>query len=421
MMTFDGGGAGFRVEIAGARLHAGPQTYAVNPDSQAFRVAWVSQDVERAYGLALQERISGLDPARSTVFSTGRGNRQTVATGLDWGATYYFVQRADLATSVPAQLAVTRLADLKQWSCLLVTLPQVADESLAEWIRQATGMVVQPPKRRWGVVSPAMHFMDSSARLVLETGNQLTLAIHAGDGNDVAILRARRGDDSVSVSLARGKWQFVRVSGFAATDAPVLEADGRPLPEVLVRPVVRVAQIVILSFDSRSVSASSPEARLLLEQVRAGSLELSGVRVPRGLIPHLRSRPAGAIDWEQHVVVTATEQHPLTESVTSEALADLQNALRDTARDVELDFGPFGRSWFDGRVAPAMPIQHMSPGTRAHARWVLMAAGRAGAVSRSPSDEELSTALRALIAPRWLAAHHRLALSRMTRRNGEAS
>jgi hypothetical protein len=379
-----------------------------------FRVAWVSGDVDNAFAVAVQERIPGLDPVRSTVFSAGRGSRQVLAAGLDWGATYYFVQRAELAASVPPQLAVTRLADLKQWSCFLVRLPQVADEELAEWIRQATGLAVQRPRRQWGVVAPPTHFIDTSARLVLDTRGELTLAIHAGDGQGEAILRARSGDDSASVPLARGQWQFIRVSGFPATEPPVLEAEGRLLPEVLVRPVVRAARGAVLTFDSRSVSASSAEARPLLEQVRAGSLDLSGLNVPRGLVPSLRSRPAGAVDWAQHVfATTAADLDSATETVTTEALAELQNALRDTKRDVVLDLGPFGGWWFDMRVATAMPTRHLPPTTRAHACWVLAAAGQAGVASRSQSDEALSTAVRALIAPHWLEAHHRLALTRI--------
>lgn len=413
-LTFDGGGDGFRVEVACARLHAGAQAYAVNPDSPAFRVAWVSADVDNAFGVAVQERISGLDSARSTVFSAGRGSRQALATGLDWGATYYFVQRAELLTSVPPQLAVTRLVDLKQWSCLLVTLPQVADEGLAEWIRRATGLAVQQAKRLWGVVSPPMHFIDASARLVLDTKGELTLAVHAGDGHGEANLLARSGEDRASVPLARGQWQFIRVGGFPATEPPVLEAEGRLLPEVLVRPVVRAARGALLTFGSRSVSASSAEARPLLEQVRAGSLELSGLNVPRGLVPSLRSRPAGAVDWAQHVfATTAADLHSAAEAVTTEALAELQVALRDTKRDVVLDLGPFGAWWFDMREAPDGPTRHLPPATRAHARWLLAAAGQAGVASRSPSDEALSTALRAMIAPRWLEAHHRLALTRI--------
>ncbi|MER8606589.1 hypothetical protein NKH48_23185 [Mesorhizobium sp. M1233] len=421
-MTLDGGGDGFRVEVACAKLHVGSQAYAVNPDSPAFRVVWVSLDVDNHYGVALQERITGLDAVRSTVFSAGRGNRQALATGLDWGATYYFVQRTELVTSVPPQLAVTRLADLKQWSCLLVTLPQVADEELAEWIRQATGLAVQRPRRQWGVVAPPMHFIDTSARLVLDTKGELTLAIHAGEGHSEAILHARSGDDSASVPIARGQWQFIRGSGFLTTEPPVLEAEGRLLPEVLVRPVVRAARVALLTFGSCSVSANSAEARPLLDQVRGGSLELTGLNVPSGLVPRLRSRPAGAIDWAQHAfATTAAELHPVTETVTAEALAELQTALRDTKCDVVLDLGPFGGWWFDMQVATAMPIRHLPPVTRAHARWVLAAAGQAGVVSRSQSDEALSTALRALNAPRWLEAHHRLALTRIMRGNRHAT
>ncbi|MER9450169.1 hypothetical protein [Mesorhizobium sp. M0254] len=420
-MIFDGGGDGFRVEVACARLHAGAQEYAINPDSPTFRVAWVSGDVDNAFGVAVQERIPGLDTVRSTVFSAGRGSRQALATGLDWGATYYFVQRAELVTSVPPQLAVTRLADLKQWSCLLVTLPQVADEGLAEWIRRATGLAVQQAKRRWGVVSPPMHFIDTSARLVLDTRGELTLAIHAGDGHGEASLLARSGDDSASVPLARGQWQFIRVSGFPATEPPVLEAEGRLLPEVLVRSVVRAARGALLTFGSRSISASSTEARPLLEQVRAGSLDLSGLNVPRGLVPSLRSRPAGAVDWTQRAfATTAAELRSATETVTTEALAELQDALRDTKRDVVLDLGPFGAWWFDMPVATAGATRHLPPATRAHARWVLAAAGQAGIASRSQSDEALSTALCTLIAPRWLEAHHHLALTRI-RRNRDAT
>ncbi|MER8505262.1 hypothetical protein NKH91_03870 [Mesorhizobium sp. M0894] len=370
--------------------------------------------MDNAFGIAVQERIPGLDSVRSTVFSAGRGSRQALASGLDSGATYYFVQRAELVTSVPPQLAVTRLADLKQWSCLLVTLPQVADEGLAEWIRRATGLAVQQAKRRWGVVSPPMHFIDTSARLVLDTRGELTLAIHPGDGHGEASLLARSGDDSASVPLARGQWQFIRISGFPAAEPPVLEAEGWLLPEVLVRPVVRAARGALLTFGSRSVSASSADARPLLEQVRAGSLDLSGLNVPRGLVPSLRSRSAGAVDWAQHVfATTAADLHSAAETVTTEALAELQDALRDTKRDVVLDLGPFGAWWFDMRVATAGPTRHLPPATRAHARWLLAAAGQAGIASRSQSDEALSTALRAMIAPRWLEAHHRLALTRI--------
>lgn len=233
MLTFDGGGDGFRVQVACARLHAGAQTYVVNPDSPSFRVAWVSPEVDTAYGEAVQEGIPGLGAGRTTVFSAGRGSRQSLAATLDWGATYYFVQHADSTTNVPPQLAVTRLANLKQWSCLLVTLPQVADDQVAGWIRRATGLPVQPAKRRWGVVAPAMHFVDTSARLVLDTKSELTLAMHAGNAEDDAILNARSGSDAASLQLAHGEWQFVRVSGFSAAQPPVLDIDGRLLPELV--------------------------------------------------------------------------------------------------------------------------------------------------------------------------------------------
>ncbi|MGX9147279.1 competence protein CoiA family protein [Mesorhizobium sp. 128a] len=414
MLTFDGGGDGFRLQVACARLHAGAQTYVVNPDSSTFRVAWVSPDVDIAYADAVRERIPGLDAEQTTVFSAGRGSHQPIEAALDWGATYYFVQRADLATRVPPQLAVTRLANLRQWSCLLVMLPQVADEPLAKWIRQATGLKVQPAKRRWGIVTPAMHFVDTSARVVLDTRSEITLAMHAGDGQDEAILTARASDSDASVQLTRGEWQFVKVCGFSAALPPVLDVDRRLLPELIARPVARTARAAILTFATRSISATSAEAGLLLDQVRRGLLSLIGLQVPRGLAPQIRSRPADSIDWDVHAVATTpAETDSLNDTVTSDALATLHAVLRDAECDVHVDLGPFGGWWFTGRAA--IVTRQLPPATHAHARWVLAGAG---VPLRYRSDEELSAALRALNAPRWLESHRRLALARIARGNG---
>ncbi|TPL55508.1 hypothetical protein FJ942_17585 [Mesorhizobium sp. B2-4-2] len=417
MLTFDGGGNGFRVQVACNRLYGGTQTYVVNPDSPAFRVAWVSPDVDPAYGDAVQERIPGLDADRTTVFSAGRGGRQSLAAALDWGATYYFVQRADLISSVPSQLAVTRLADLKQWGCLLVTLPQVADEQLAEWIRQATGLQVQPAKRRWGVVAPAMHFVDVSARVVLDAKSELILGMHAGDGEDEPVLNGRSGDDIASLQLAYGEWQFVRVSGFSVAQPPVLDIDGRLLPELVARPVARIARAALLTLGTRSISASSAEVGPLLDQVRACLLTVTGLQVPGGLVPRVRSRPADAIDWDEHTLATARADSSSNETVTVEAVAKLQDLLRDAACDIHLDLGPFGGWWFTGSVATKMPAKVMAPATRAHAEWVLAGVG---IPSRSRSDYDLSAALRALNAPRWLESHRRLALTRIACGIGDA-
>ncbi|MES0070292.1 hypothetical protein NKJ73_31765 [Mesorhizobium sp. M0074] len=417
-LTFDGGGDGFRVQVACARLHAGPLTYVVNPDAATFRVAWVSPDVDTAYGQAVQERVPGLDAGRTTVFSAGRGSRQSVVATLDWGSTYYFVQQADLIARVPPQLAVTRLANLKRWSCLLVTLPQVVDNEIAEWIGRATGLQLQPAKRRWGIVTPAMLFVDASARVVLDAKSELTLAMYAGDGQDKAVLTARSGEDVATVELTRDEWQFIRVGGFSATHPPLLDIDGRLLPEIITRPVARTARTALLTFGTRSISANSVEAGSSLEQVRAGLLALTSLQVPSGLSPLVRSRATDQIDWdEQPLAVAGAETISANATVTAEALALLQNHLRNIASDIHLDLGPFGEWWFAGHPVANTSVRRLSAAARAHARWVLAGAGMA---IRSESDDELSAALRVLNAPRWLESHRRLALSRIARSSAEA-
>lgn len=415
-LTFDGGGDGFRVDIACARLHAGAQSYVVNPDAATFRVSWVSRDVDGEYRIAVQERISGLDPTQSGVFVAGRGSRQALATGLSWGATYYFVQKAERAASVPRQLVVTHLADAKQWSCLLVTLPQLADDELANWLQEATGLAVHSAKRRWGVVSPARHFIDTSARLVIESGSDLTLVVHPGDGEESTTFRVRAADEAASVVLARGHWQFLRVGGITTSNPPVLEVDGRFLPELLVRPIVRAARSAMLSTAEATVAANSAEARTLLEHVRAGVRALTGVVVPKGLVPQVRSRPVGALDWEPLTLATAvSELHPSFDSLTMDALTQLQAVLSDTFRDVVVDLGPFGGWRLDGAVAADSTLRQLTSATRTHARWVLAVAGQPAIAARSKTDGALTAAVHALNPPPWLTAHHRLAMSRVAR------
>lgn len=258
-LKFDGGGDGFRVDVSCAKLAGGAQSYRVNPDAESYRVSWVSGDADRAFAQAVQQRIPGPDPKLATVFVAARGSRKDLATGLDWGGTYYFVRRTDSIERLPPDIAVARLAEFGGWSCSLITLPPAADLPLATWLRQATGLAVHPAKRRWGVPLPAMHAMDPSARLVLDSGKDLLLAIHPGDADLAPVaLRATAGFDEASESLQAGVWNFVRVHGFSPTLPPTIEIDGHSLPELLVRSFARAAPHAVLQFGAEAVLGSSP-------------------------------------------------------------------------------------------------------------------------------------------------------------------
>lgn len=413
-LTFDGGGDGFRVDVACAKLHQGAQRYRVNPDADSYRVSWASGDVDRGFALAVQERIPGPDPALITTFSASRGTGKDRVSGLDWGNSYYMLHRADRVGQIPADIVAARLADLSGWCCSLVTLPPVSNDALALWLKQATGLAVSPAKRQWAVALPAVQALDPSARLVLDSTRQLLLAVHPGDrGPSPSQLRATADGEEVEVELQMGTWNFLRVSGFSPNLPPTINVDGHLLPELLIRSFVRSAQEVLLQFGSQAVAANSSRAGELLGAVRVGEIELSGIAAPSTLAFSLLSRGTGELDWIEHPLTTSDGPDPNTVVLTDASLDDAAAIVRNLDRDVVLDFGSFGYWWSDAKPTVA-DTASISPSTRLHARWVLSAAGRPASAARR-SDRALAAEIMALAPPDWLVAHHRLAVARVQR------
>jgi Competence protein CoiA-like family len=414
-LKFDGGGDGFRVDVSCAKLSGGAQSYRVNPDAESYRVSWVSSDADRAFAQSVQQRIPGPNPNLTTVFAASRGNRKELAIGLDWGGTYYLLRRSDSIESIPPDIAVARLADSGGWSCSLITLPPMADLTIATWLRQATGLEVHPVRRRWGVPLPAMHALDPSARLVLDSGKDLLLAIYPGDADLAPVaLRATAGGDEASGSLWPGVWNFVRLHGFSPTLPPMIEIGGHALPELLVRSFVRVAPQVVLQIGTEAVQGSSQLAGALLEQVRAGKVALNGMVFPSALEPKLRYRATGDLDWTKHSMDMVEDPDRHSVALTEATLEQTTAIIRDHGLDVVLDLGPFGYWWSDARSCVRMAAASVSPATRTHAAWVLSAAGRPSGAAGG-SDQTLAAEIMALHPPRWLAAHHRLAKFRIQR------
>lgn len=412
-LKFDGGGDGFRVDVSCAKLSVGAQSYRVNPDAESYRVSWASSDTDRAFSHSVQQRIPGPNPKLTTVFMASRGSRKELATGLDWGGTYYFVRRRDSVERIPPDITVVRLADSGSWSCLLVTLPPTTDLPMATWLRKVTGLELRQAKRQWGVPLPAMHALDPFARLVLDSGEDLLLAIHPGDADSApAALCATAGGDEASESLRAGEWNFVRLHGFSSTLPPTIEIGGHALPELLVRSFARIAPQVVLQIGTEAVQGSSQLAGEMLEQVRVGKVALNSMVFPSALEPKLRYRAAGDLDWTKHSLemVEGPDRH--SAALAEATLVQMNAIIRDHDRDVVLDLGPFGYWWSDARSCMTEAAASVSPATRTHAAWLLGAAGRAAVAARGP-DNALAAAIMLLNPPRWLTAHHRIAKSRI--------
>lgn len=413
-LTFDGGADGLRVELSCLRLSAGAINCPVNLNAADFRVSWVSRDVDRHFAQAVQERIAGLDPLSANVFSAGRGSRQERASVLNWGGSYYLVYRAERLTDVPSEIATAALADHKDWSCVLVTLPSAADPDISAWFDAHTALSIMPAKQQWGITAPSLHAMDSAARVVLSSGTDIVLAIHPGDrGGRDAMVHGTIGSESAEVALAPHRWNLVQISGASPALPLMVRLNEHPLPEMLVRSFARTSPKVLLHFDTDTFEAHTEDARRALDGVRAGQLELSGITLPTALEAQLRARGPGELDWTVHRFVGM--DGPQYEAVAREELARWMTILRDRQRDVVIDLGPYGYWWSDGQ-APAMQRATLLPATRVHAAWVLRACGKPMATLND--DEALAKAVRSLVAPRWLTAHHRLAKSRIAREGG---
>jgi Competence protein CoiA-like family len=413
-LTFDGGGDGYRVEVSCMKLYESAQTYPVNPDSETFRVSWVSLDADRGFGNAVQQRIDGLHGTLATVFVTENGNHKGRASGLEWGSSYYFVYRATHVLDVPPHILGTRLTDANGWCCSLVTLPPVEDEELLNWLSQTTGFAVQPAKRQWGVALPATHCIDATGRFALEPTMGLLLAVHPVGGDKGSVtLRAVANGEQVLATLQRGVWNFLRLGGFASATPPAIHVDGYSLPELQIRSFERTAPQVLLRFGTRNIAFASPEACQLLNQLRSGTIDLNGVTLPVALQPRLLSRSQGELEWASQLLVTVRGPEPQTVVLTAESLKEASEIIGDRTRDVIFDLDPFGYWWCEGSSAVAT-ILAVSTATRVHAAWVLNAAGIPSSALRG-TDRELATVIMKLNPPRWLTAHHRLAKARLQR------
>jgi hypothetical protein len=409
-LTFDGGADGLRVELSCLRLNAGAITCPVNPNAADFRVSWVSRDVDRYFAQAVQDRIAGLDPLRANVFSTGRGSRQERASVLNWGGSYYLVYRAARLADVPSQIASVALADHKDWSCLLVTLPSIADQDVSTWFDAHTALSIMPAKQQWGIVAPAAHAMDSAARVVLGSGTDIVVAIHPGDrrGRE-AVVHGTAGTESAEVTLQPHRWNLLEISGASPTQPLMLRLNEQSLPEMVVRSFARTSPKVLLHFNTDTIEAHTLDAHQALERVRSGQLELRGITLPTAFEAQLRARGPGELDWAAHRLVAADGPYH------DDELANWLMLLHDRRQDIVIDFGPYGYWWSDGQL-PAQQQATLLPETRAHAAWVLLASGKASATLGD--DTALAKAVGSLVTPRWLTAHHRLAKSRIAREHG---
>lgn len=413
-LTFDGGADGLQVELSCLHLNAGAITCPVNLNAAEFHASCVSHDVDRHYAQAVQERIAGLDPQRANVFLTGSGNRHARASVLNWGSSYYLVYRAKSLAAVPLEIAAVALADHKEWSCVLVTLPAAADPEINVWFDANTKLSIMPAKRQWGIAAPALQAMDSAARVMLSTGTDIVLAIHPGD-RDVreVILHGAIGSESTEVTLQPHSWNLVQISGAPPTLPLMLKVNEHALPEMVVCSFARTSPKVLLHFGTDTVEAQTEQARRDLDRVRSGQLELSGITMPAALEAKLQIRSHGELHWTLHRLVGTNGPHP--NAVAGEDLASWTAILRDRQFDVAIDFGAYGYWWSDGQ-APEKQYAALLPATRAHAAWILQASGKPAATLGN--DEELAKAVGSLVAPRWLTAHHRLAKSRIAREGG---
>lgn len=346
-----------RVKMDCASLPAGGRRVEVAPKTEPYRLQ-VANDTDPVTRQILETPILGLHENYNLFqWSDTSGRRLPRNQALSWGERYRLLVKDTAPFPWPQGIEHAEVGARAHWVCIDIRLPNSPDNLISHWVTEQLGRNIRTEHAQVTLVSPTPFSVDDDGSLVIESGQEIILAMHGLVGSsypgDLFVLLETGGG---FVFPCKGPLPFYislevnepgRVDlGF--THAPSAGLHFRAVESISI-PGLPSVVLVSRSPDGSSaqtIGLHSRRAGALLEAVRWGQALFTDILVPPGAWGRLswrRSNVSGEIDIGDRRA-SASERR----RVDPDALGHLSRALRDPSADVVIDFNGFGRASISG-------------------------------------------------------------------------
>ncbi|WFU16457.1 hypothetical protein [Bradyrhizobium sp. CB3481] len=337
-------------KISLTKLALGSETYTVNPATSEFGASWVSHEVCQEYREAVTHRISGLSVDFINVFGAAHAKLKSRTYALFWGSSYYLVWRADRQIVLPAGLSARYLARSQNWDCVLVALPHAGDQEIEAWFSEHCDLSIGRSTRDWALVYPPLFSLGVDGEVHVPPSEHIVLALRSTDPSQPGELTFTTGRSNATVELRNGgrdHYLVVRGRDSATENAIHVSWDETFVGTLAPKTYSDVDEICVVAASEgprgkKRAALHTTSGRELLFEIREGSAFLTEMHAHSSLSGVLRWRTQNGA-WQEQLIACTGTVSDFNARLPDELLKALNDTLRNTSSDIDLDFGPFGR------------------------------------------------------------------------------
>ena len=422
IITFDFGPAMSRT-IRLSKLFGGSFTYPANPDASDFKAVWCSPETNPAYREVITERRPGLNKQGITPFVSVQGRYKPRARRLVWGHAYYFVWPKTFDPKFPSAFEALAFEDNKDWSCVLIALPESHDENLADWLERVCLIDIENSSATWSLLYPFLSAYTHDGRIETPAVGRFILGYdQTGEANETKVkVHAVVNSERIETPLPDQSRSVVALT-YSGRVPDVFELVGNHLvsfsfhlPES--QPLAEQPS-VWGEFESPTKGLSrvplhTVAARKWLGEVRAGRAQLNEIALPEIVNGKLAWRSSPLTPWNHSPLNRRDGEgrkwlHQV--KLEREEVEHIQTVLRATGDEVRISFRGFGEHHFLAAKEEGDQDVRLSRGLRNRMLWlqreISLVYGDGRPVVENISDHDLTRCFLALTPPPSLVGHY---------------
>ncbi len=419
-ITYDFGLAMSRT-IELSKLFRGSLTYPADPNASNFKAVWCSLETNPAYRAVITERCPGLNKYGITPFASVQGRYKPRVRRLMWGHVYYFVWPKTFDPKFPSVLEALAFESNKDWSCMLVALPESYDKSLVDWLEKMCLIGIENSPTAWSLLYPFLSTYTHDGRIATPAVGQFILGYgKTGETNETKA-HAIVGSERTETLLPNQSRSVVALT-YSGRVPDVFELVGNypvsfsfSLPE---SQSLTEQPSVWGEFESPTKGLSrvplhTVAARKWLGEVRAGRAQLNGIDLPEIVNGELAWRGSPLTPWTHSPLNRRDgEGRKWLRQVKleREEVERIQTVLRSTSDEVRVSFRGFGEHHFLAAKEKGDQATRLSRGLRNRMLWlqreISLVHGDGRPVAENISDHDLIQCFLASTPPPPLVGHY---------------
>ena len=324
-----------------------------------YRIVSYSDHADRSFMASVDRECPGLPSSATAVFSAS-GREGTTgfprAQELRGSETYAFLWSESAALVFPDELVLDKFQGRQGWSLALATIPEKLSEGCVEWLRNFTGLLVNPPAPS---ITPIWPFLtrNSSVNAIecIESPTVLlsTQMMPVGQQDRGPSMQVHGGGERLSASGIEKSPAFFVLATEKTPNFRVAKADYPDIEKyfscTLSPRLNEKLPAVEFAFRDRElkrhvVALHQKKCKTFIMAVRAGAMTLEYLSIPPGCNGRLF---ADKSSQRSETVLssddTVSEHSPHQRLLPPEVQTLLVVHLIDPTCSVDINFGGFGR------------------------------------------------------------------------------